>query len=176
MVSDFQMIGFHLGGSPALTLALEAFIPRIPSFHDYLTNLPSASDFSGPKLLEIMATFQDPFEAHMRSEISTIASLALHPKTPKEGSHEEKSVRDTFDSHEGKRLMGSGMTDVLPFFLFNFDCEYEDGIWRDWPPIPGPVRWAIMSTAKVLHPGWWRFASCDSARRRRELYASPTGL
>jgi hypothetical protein len=143
----------------------------IAKFQDYLVNLKSPSDFSGVKLLEIMASFQEPFEAHFRSEISTIAGLAHHPRTPKEGSAEEKATAAAFDKREGNSLIKSGVTDVLPFFLFNFDREYEGGLWTNWPPIPGPVRWMLMRGAKALHPGWWKFASCDAAGRRTALYA-----
>jgi hypothetical protein len=151
----------------------DAFMPKIAKFHDYLVNLKSSSDFSGTELLEIMASFQEPFEAHMRSEISAIAHLALHTRTPKEGSSEEKATHAAIDAREGNALIKSGVTDVLPFFLFNFDSEYEDGLWKNWPPIPGPIRWMLMSAGRVLHPRWWKFASCDAARRRKDLYAVP---
>lgn len=151
----------------------DAFMPGIASFQGYLVNLKSPSDFSGSKLLEIMASFQRPFEAHMRSEISSIAQLSQHARTPKEGSEEEKATQASIDAREGKNLLMSGVTDVMPFFLFNYDSEYEDGLWKDWPPIPGPVRWILISVAKVMHPGWWKFASCDAVRRRKELYAVP---
>jgi hypothetical protein len=146
-------------------------MPSIAKFQDYLVNLKSPSDFSGTKLLEIMASFQEPFEAHFRSEISTIADLVHHPRTPKEGSAEEKATAAAIDARERNSLIKSGVTDVLPFFLFNFDRGYEDGLWANWPPIPGPVRWMLMSGARVLHPGWWKFASCDAAGRRTALYA-----
>jgi hypothetical protein len=148
-------------------------MPGLVDFQKYLVNLKSPSDFSGAKLLEIMATFQEPMEEHMRSEISTIANLAHHPATPQQGSEEEKATQVTFDTREGNNIVKPGMTDVMPFFLFNFDCEYEDGLWKDWPPIPGPVRWMLINVAKFLHPGWWKFASCDAARQRRELHAVP---
>jgi hypothetical protein len=109
----------------------------------------------------------------MRSEISTIANLANHQRTPQEGSLEEKSTQAAFNKREGNNLLMSGVTDVLPFFLFNFDRDYEDGLWRDWPPIPGPVRWVLIRVAKILHPGWWKFASCDAVGRRKAFHAIP---
>ena len=148
-------------------------MPGIAKFQDYLVNLKSPSDFSGARLLEIMASFQKPFEAHFRSEISTIADLAHHPQTSKEGSAEEKTTATAFDKREGISLIKSGVMDVLPLFQFNFDREHEDGLWTNWPPIPGPVRWMLMSGAKVLHPGWWNFASCDAAGQMTALYAVP---
>jgi hypothetical protein len=146
-------------------------MPGIARFQDYLLSLKSPSHFSGTKLLEIMVSFQNPFEAHMRSEISFIAQLSQHARTPKEGSEEEKATKAAFEAREGKNLLMSGMTDVMSFFLFNYDSEYEDGLWKDWPPIPGPVRWILMSVAKAMHPGWWKFASCDATRRRKNFYA-----
>ena len=151
----------------------DGFMPGLAKFHEYLTNLPSPSKFSGTMLLEIMDSFQKPFEAHMRSEVQTIANLASHPKAPEVGSQKEKATQAEFDKREGDKIREAGMTDVLPFFLFNFDSEYEGGLWKDWPPIPGPIRWMVMNVAKLLHPGWWKFASCDGTRRRKELYALP---
>lgn len=148
-------------------------MPGIASFHEYLASLKSPRDFSGIKLREIMATFQEPFEAHMRSEISTLERLAHHVRTPKEGSAEEKATGSSFDAREGQKLLMSGITDVMPFFLYNFDREYEDGIWAQWPPIPGPVRWVLIRMSNILHPGWWKFASCDASGNRRSLHALP---
>jgi hypothetical protein len=148
-------------------------MPGIAKFKEYLLNLKTPSEFSGAKLLEIMTAFQEPFEIHMQSEIATIANLARHARTPAEGSAKEKSIKATFDAREGRRLFLSGVTDVMPFFLFNLDRDYEDGLWANWPPIPAPVRWVIIKAAKIRHPGWWKFASCDAARRRIPLYAVP---
>lgn len=149
------------------------FMPGLARFEEYLRSLKSPGEFSGPRLLELMDAFQEPFEQHMRAEVTTIANLAKHPRVPEEGSAKEKSTRSTFDAREGKAMLFSGVTDTFPFFLFNFDSEFEEGIWADWPPIPAPVRWGLMSNAKLWHSGWWKFASCDSARRRVPLYALP---
>lgn len=163
----------HTSTDGKCLLTQDTFMPGIARFQEYLVNLKSPSEFSGNKLLEIMATFQEPFDKHMRSEVATIAALWNHPKKPKTGSDEERSINKAIDDREGASLMKAGITDVLPFFLFNYDREYESSMWADWPPIPGPVRWTIMSVAKGLHPSWWKFASCDSQRQRKPLYAIP---
>jgi hypothetical protein len=67
--------------------------------------------------------------------------------------------------------MKAGLADVVPFFLLNLDATYEDGAWARWPPMPGPVRWGLTNVAGAVHGGWWKYASCDSAGKPRELYA-----
>jgi hypothetical protein len=148
-------------------------MPGVLRFGEYLRSLKSPGDFSGPKLLDIMSSFQQPFEKHMVAEVALIANFSQHAQTPKEGSEKETEVSAAFQKTEGMALMMAGVTDVLPFFLFNFDGEFEGGIWKDWPPIPGVVRWGVMSLAKTLHGGWWKFACCDAERRRKELFAVP---
>lgn len=149
----------------------DAFLPAIAEFHNYLTSLKSPAEFSGSDLHIIMDTFQGPFETHFRSEISTIARLAEHSRTPEEGTPEEKKAADIFEAWGRNTVIKAGLTDVLPIFLFNLDRDYEDGLWAAWPPIPPPIKWALVNVGGWLHSGWWRFASCDSSGQRRELYA-----
>jgi hypothetical protein len=157
--------------SDLITCVLDAFEPGLAKFREYLVSLKSPVEFSGARLLDIMGSFQEPLGIHLQSEINTIASFASHPNRPKVGSPEEQTQKDAFDTREGKKLAMSGMTDVFPFFLFNFDGDYEDGLWMNWPPIPGLIRWTVMRVSSGLHPGWWKFASCDVTRKRKELYA-----
>jgi hypothetical protein len=140
-------------------------------FRTYLTSLKSPAEFNASKLLEIMNNFQEPFESHFRSEISTIAALSNHPGTPKEGTPEQTKASEVFDRWGRNVLLKAGLTDVVPFFLFNTDVSYEDGLWTSWPPIPRPVRWGLLSIAGRFHLGQWRFASCDASGHPRELYA-----
>lgn len=120
-----------------------------------------------------MTSFQGPFETHFRNEISVIAQLAHHPQTPQPETSLEKNTQAIFDGCEGKAFMLAGITDVVPFVLFLMDWDYEDGMWAHFPPIPSPIRWTVMITAKLLHSDWWRFACCDTNGRRKELHALP---
>lgn len=117
-----------------------------------------------------MSAFQGPFELHFRNEIDLLASLASHPKTPKEGSREATAARAKFDKWGSSSVIKGGITDVLMLFLFNLDRDIEEGIWKDWPEMPGPIRWLLPRAAGGWHGGWWKFASCDANGRRKELY------
>lgn len=133
--------------------------------------MSSPSDFSGAKLLDIMKGFQEPFENHFHSEISTIAGLAEHPNAPKEGTPEAANASLTFKTWGKSTVTKAGTADVVPFFLLNLDRTVEDGLWANWPPMPAPIKWGLINIAGAWHWGWWKFASCDASGQPRELYA-----
>lgn len=148
----------------------EAFLGGLAAFHKYLAELASPQAFSGAELQRIMAGFQDAFEAHFHSEISTIAGLADHPKAPKSGTPEEADTRALFKSWGKNTVTKAGTLDVVPFFLLNLDGTVEDGMWANWPPIPAPIKWGLTNLAGAYHGGWWKFSSCAGGRPK-ELYA-----
>lgn len=137
----------------------------------YLTNLTDPSQLSGRDLISLLDEIREPFESHFNEEISVLASLSTHRNNPEPGSEAERKTIAAFDKWGQDSLMQPGITDVLVFFLLNMDRDYEEGIWRDWPPIPTPARWAITNVAGLWHNSWWKFASCDASGRRKELYA-----
>lgn len=153
------------------TVRVESFLSGLAEFHTYLTTLPSPSAFSGPKLQEIMSSFQNTFRDHCHSEITTIATLANHPRAPKEGTREAATARAIFKAWGKSTVTKAGMSDVAPFFILNLDRTAEEGIWADWPPMPAPIKWTLVKVAGALH-GRWRFASCDATGQPRELWAS----
>ncbi|UNI24626.1 hypothetical protein JDV02_010360 [Purpureocillium takamizusanense] len=152
----------------------DAFIPALNEFHEYLESIKAdASQLSAARMLELMAAFEKPFEAHFRSEIDTIAALAAHPNTPREGTPEAAAARSRFDAWGRRSVLTGGVTDVSMFFLFNLDRGHEGGRWSEWPEVPAALRWALTRTLGGWHAGWWRFASCDADGWPRELYALP---
>lgn len=151
----------------------EAFLGGLGEFHKYLSSLASPADFSGAELLRIMSTFQESFDEHFHSEISTIASLSEHPKAPKEGSPEEAETRALFKSWGKATVSKAGTLDVVPFFLLNLDGTVEDGMWASWPPMPAPIKWGLENIAGSWYSGWWKFSSCAGGSPR-ELYALPS--
>jgi len=62
-------------------------------------------------------------------------------------------------------------TGGTPFFFRNLDVEFEGGLWKDWPPVPGAVWWVMQRTFVAWHSSWWNFASCDEMGQLRELPA-----
>ena len=123
-----------------------------------------------------MASFQDPFAEHFVNEITTISALKNHPNAPEEGTPAANEAAAVFKSWGKSTVSKAGTTDVVPFFLLNLDGGFEEGMWKNWPPMPAPIRWGLANVAGAWHAGWWRFSSCDSAGRPRELHAQPVEL
>ncbi|KAI0860863.1 hypothetical protein F4860DRAFT_477973 [Xylaria cubensis] len=148
----------------------EAFLPGLAEFEKYLNSVRSPKDFSGEELQRIMSSFQEPFETHFHSEISTIADLANHPNAPKPGSPEEAKASLTFKTWGKSTVTKAGTLDVVPFFLLNLDGTVEDGLWENWPPIPAPIKWGLVNIGGAYHNRWWKFSSCVGGKPR-QLYA-----
>ncbi|KAF2011924.1 hypothetical protein BU24DRAFT_353168 [Aaosphaeria arxii CBS 175.79] len=141
----------------------EAMLPGLVAFNEYLTTLSSPSDFSSAKLLEIMKTFEAPLDHHFHSEISTIASLSRMGSFP--------NATAVFKTWGRQTLTKAGYAEVFAFVFLNFDRTYEERLWESWPPMPYPIRWALIRYSAWWHQGWWRFASCDIDGYPKDLYA-----
>lgn len=152
---------------------LDAIVAVVEELESYLDELASPSALSAEKLIDILNRLREPFETHFRQEINVIASLQSHPNTPKEGSREQKKAQAVFDKWGENSIMNGGVTDVVVFFLLNLDRTVEDGMWANWPLMPGPVRWILANGVSMLHSGWWKFASCDGSGKPKPLYALP---
>ncbi|KAJ3557002.1 hypothetical protein NPX13_g10019 [Xylaria arbuscula] len=148
----------------------EAFLPGLAEFEKYLSSLRSPQEFSGTELQRIMSSFQEPFEMHFHSEISTIAKLADHPNAPKPDTPEATNASLTFKTWGKSTVMKAGTLDVVPFFLLNLDGTVEEGMWANWPPIPAPIKWGLVNIGGAYHNRWWKFASCAGGQPR-QLYA-----
>ncbi|KAH7092133.1 hypothetical protein FB567DRAFT_516565 [Paraphoma chrysanthemicola] len=153
----------------------KSFLPGLAEYEKYLSSLPTPQDFNGTRLRAIMSNFQNPFTHHFHHEITTIASLSTHPAAPPPDSPESAHAASIFKTWGKKTVTKAGTFDVVPFFLLNLDTEYEDGMWANWPPMPGPVKWGLVNVAGAVHWGWWKFASCGADGRRRVLYARDDG-
>ncbi|KAF1949168.1 hypothetical protein CC80DRAFT_529633 [Byssothecium circinans] len=149
----------------------ESFLSGLSHFNEYLEQLPEPFDFDGAELRRIMSTFQDAFSKHFHSEISTIVSFGDLPTAPKQSSVEAVQAAAIFKTWGKKTVMKSGSTDGVPFLLLNLDVTYENGMWASWPPMPAPIRWGLVNIGGAYHWGRWKFASCDSSGKPRELYA-----
>ena len=123
-----------------------------------------AGAFSGARLVALLDDFAAPLHAHLAAQVPRLAGLArLGPAVP---------MLDIVAA-EGRRAPQTlSKTGGLVFFVRNLDRGFEDGRWKDWPPMPAAARWGLLRTLGRWHAGWWRFASCDESGRLQKLYAT----
>jgi hypothetical protein len=124
---------------------IEAFHDGLLQFSTYLTSLSSPSEFSGVKLIEVMDSFREPFNHHFHSEIASIAKLSEYGDYPEAGP--------IFAKWGKQSIMKSSYTVVIPFLFMNFDRTFEDGTWKDWPPMPVVIRIGLTRLGSAWHSG-----------------------
>ncbi|KAF2178209.1 hypothetical protein K469DRAFT_718307 [Zopfia rhizophila CBS 207.26] len=141
----------------------EAMLPPLAKFREYLSGLKSPSDFSSSTLLSLLDDLKEPVNTHFHSEIATIAAMAESGSFP--------AAEPVFAAWGKNSVTKAGYSDVVPFLFLNIDRTYEDGFWKDWPPMPKPIRFLMVRLSAWWHQGWWKFASCDIDGYPKELYA-----
>lgn len=118
-----------------------------------------------------MDSFREPLEAHMHNEVAQIARMAKHPNAPARGSPKAEIAAAQLKAWGKNTVSKAGYRDVVPFFLLNHDHSFEDGLWRKWPKMPTPIRWAMVNVVGMWHGPAWKFSSCDAMGIPRQLYA-----
>ena len=124
---------------------------------------PTPTLFSGTHLNTIIDSFAPTLLEHLKDEIPTLLSLSRF------GS--QLRFLDGINLESKKSPLHLSITGGTPFFFRNLDVEFENGLWRGWPEMPGLVWWVMQRTAVRWNESWWRFAACDSQGRLEELAA-----
>ena len=61
----------------------------------------------------------------------------------------------------------------LVWFCANLDTQYEDGLWKSWPPAPAPVKLLARSVLWWINVDARKFGAVDRVGNMRHLYAVP---
>ncbi|KAG9232070.1 hypothetical protein BJ875DRAFT_467888 [Amylocarpus encephaloides] len=62
------------------------------------------------------------------------------------------------NAESAKTPLHVSFTRGTPFFFRNLDVEFEGGVWRGWPEMPGVVWWVMQRGVCGWREAWWRFA------------------
>ncbi|KJZ76998.1 hypothetical protein HIM_03319 [Hirsutella minnesotensis 3608] len=149
----------------------DALVHELDKLDGYLNSLSNATALTPQALLDIMEGMRSPIEYHLHHEVSVMADMATHANAPVRNSFEGALGSRNLKAWGKKTVSKAGITDVVPFFLLNADRTAEKGMWSNWPPMPRPIRWAMVNLVGAIHGGRWRFASCDANGQPRQLYA-----
>jgi hypothetical protein len=114
-----------------------------------------------------MDSFSGPLYSHLEAEPAALLALSRF-STPKRQFDLTKIGRET-----GKKSVTLDFAlNVLPIFLLNHEeVEFEGGMWKNHPAVPGPVKWIMKNVLPMWQRRWWRFMSCTSDGRRKHLVA-----
>lgn len=143
-----------------------AFHGGLDEFKTYLTGLKFMEDeFDSKRLLEIMDSFSEPFYSHLVAEPGALLALSRFASPNFDLA---KIARET-----GKKSVTLDFSlNVLPIFLLNMESEeFEGGIWKNFPDVPAPVRFIMKSILPLWRRKQWRFLSCTSDGKRKQLAA-----
>jgi len=119
----------------------------------------------GPELCEIIESFGTILVSHLNEEIGTILSLRAWD--------EKLNVYRIFEIEGEKAMKSCSLLGTVEFVWHNLDAEYEDGIHKDFPPAPAPLKFMLRNVLWFPNRRMWRFSSCTSAMKPRPklLYA-----
>jgi len=140
----------------------DAFEPGLKAYGAYLSSLAGVEHkFNPSRLISLIDDFGPALYTHLKEEIPSLLAL--------ERFGSELPLLDMMTA-EGRRMAQEpNRTTATMFFFLNVDATFEEGMWRDWPPIPWLVKWLMMRVFGCWHSGFWRFASCDYEGRPKEL-------
>ncbi|PHH74959.1 hypothetical protein CDD80_2740 [Ophiocordyceps camponoti-rufipedis] len=149
----------------------ETLVRGLDDLGRYLDSLSNASALTSTALLAVLDHLHQPLEHHLHHEVAVMAAMATHPNVPSPDSLEGSVAAAMLKAWGKNTVRKAGLADVVPLFLLNADRTAEKGMWHNWPPMPRPVRWAMVNVVGAIHGSRWRFASCDGNGRPRRLYA-----
>jgi len=164
----FPRIEQELGMPGLMTPNVEqhaAFHSGFDAYASYLRSLSGReSAFSATTLISIMDSFRDALITHLNDEIPTILNLAQYG----DRLNLAKIMAD-----DGEDTMGKmSKIGALPLFLLNNDLTFEGGMHSEFPPAPKVAKWVMMHGCTWWYRGWWKFATCDSYGRPKELHCA----
>ena len=142
----------------------DSFLPPLNTYKSYLTSISKdPRTFSGKHLNTLIDAFAPLLFAHLGEEIDTLLALSRF-------GADKLPLADIWEPIGRKSGSGLEKTGSFLFFFLSIDYEFEGGLWRNWPPIPVPVRAVMVRLLSWRHQGWWRFASCGYDGKMRKLY------
>lgn len=156
-----------------------AFNPGLEALEKYVNALRAKEDvYDGEKIISLIDGFGTTLTDHLKDEIKTLEDLAQY-ESKIDWKAWNKLTQDiavkTADKVSIQRGSERSSANILkyyeiPIVMTNFDVPFEAPYHQaTWPPLP----WIAATIFRWLyiprHKGAWRFSSCDSRGRPKEL-------
>ncbi|CAJ2508337.1 Uu.00g133630.m01.CDS01 [Anthostomella pinea] len=161
----------NVNKAAGLTGLMDSAVHEHASFHDGMERFKSylrteGVGFSATELLAIMDSFKEPLHSHLRAEPPLIAALAKY------STHDNPiDILEIANAAARKQITMSLVLNVLPVFYLNMnEAEFEGGMWQGvFPHLNGTGTWIVTKAVPMWHSRRWRFASCSSEGRLKQL-------
>jgi hypothetical protein len=102
-----------------------------------------------------MDSFSQSLHSHLASEPKALLALSRFI------SEDRKFDLAVIGKETGKKTVSMDFAlNVMPIFFLNMESEeFEDGMWSNFPELPGPVTFIIKRVLPLWRGRVWRFVS-----------------
>lgn len=141
----------------------KGFGPGLKAYDDYIPAVREGKEkFDGTKVRSIIDSFGQVLVQHLSEEIGTFQEL---------DKFTDQIDWKEYNKKVQAKVIESGDTEhELPFGIVNMDVTFEGPIHKGtWPPMPWFVLLIFQWVHIPKHKSAWRFASCDSSGRPKDL-------
>ena len=157
----------HITGEKGL---MDANVEQHHAFHDgleafiaYINDcIAGKQKYDGEHVIQMIDGFGKTLVQHLTDEIPTLQDLRKH-------SDKLQNISQLMQAEAETNMKKLGMATGMAWAWGHMDVDYEDGIWKDFPPAPWLIKFIIKNIAWWVHSDWWRFSAADRHGRLRPL-------
>ncbi|KAL2202440.1 hypothetical protein CC79DRAFT_1389702 [Sarocladium strictum] len=113
--------------------------------------LQDQTQYSGEHLRSLIKVLGPVLRSHLVSEIDTLEDLRKY------GEGKMSTLHDEFQAMVNTETVRHS----VPAIFNALDRTYEDGLWKDFPPMPWALKWTVQNVFMRWNSAWWKFAPCD---------------
>jgi hemerythrin-like domain-containing protein len=134
------------------------FLPQLHDFEEYITAIQNGKQqYNGDEFVGKIGSFSDKLVQHLNDEIPTIESKYLEKHFTRK---ELKAIDDAFIWRAIKNVT---FNTTIPVILV---CANPATPW--FPPLPGPLLWAVRVWFSRKYAAAWEFGPCDINGKPKE--------
>ncbi|KAB5582960.1 hemerythrin HHE cation binding domain-containing protein [Coniochaeta sp. 2T2.1] len=161
---DLERMAGEKGMMEANVEQHHAFHDGLEALHGYVKNVAAGkAEYDGQKVCSMIDAFGTTLNQHLADEVPTIQGLRKY-------GDKMATLQKRFDDEGEKNMKKIGLGNVTVCLTMH-DTNFENGIWKQWPPMPTPIRFLIRNII------WWfvrdtsKFGPCDHKGNLKPLYA-----
>lgn len=152
---------------------METNVEQHRAFHDGIDSLKAYANavvadkekYDGSRVVALIDGFGSTLTQHLSDEIPSLLSLQQYG--------DKMAALPKLFEEEGEKAMKEMGTSGMVWCFANLDINFEDGLWKAWPPAPAPVKLLMRSIFWWMNSETTKFGAVDRAGNMQHLYAVP---